>query len=58
MSGLRPASLSALVVVHNEEHGAVVIWWGPKVPASTVAKLQAFYNEPVKGYEAGSPGPC
>ncbi|HZQ03409.1 MAG TPA: DUF3105 domain-containing protein [Gaiellaceae bacterium] len=36
-------------VVHNEEHGAVVIWWGPKVPASTVRKLQAFYNEPIKG---------
>jgi hypothetical protein len=32
-------------VVHNQEHGAVVIWWGPKVPASTVNKLQAFYNE-------------
>jgi len=36
-------------VVHNEEHGAVVIWWGPKVPASTVAKLRAFYNEPIPG---------
>ncbi len=32
-------------VVHNEEHGGVIIWWGPKVPASTVDKLQAFYNE-------------
>jgi Protein of unknown function (DUF3105) len=32
-------------VVHNEEHGGVVIWWGPKVPASTVDKLEAFYNE-------------
>jgi hypothetical protein len=32
-------------VVHNEEHGGVVIWWGPKVPATTVSRLQAFYNE-------------
>jgi hypothetical protein len=32
-------------VVHNEEHGAVVIWWGPKVSGSTVDKLQGFYNQ-------------
>ena len=32
-------------VVHNEEHGAVVIWWGPKVPKATVDKLQAFYQQ-------------
>jgi hypothetical protein len=31
-------------VVHNEEHGAVVMWWGPKVPTSTVNKLQKFYD--------------
>ena len=31
-------------VVHNEEHGGVILWWGPKVPASTVNKLQAFYE--------------
>jgi hypothetical protein len=36
-------------VVHNEEHGAVVLWWGPKVPASTVDKLEAFYNEKPDG---------
>jgi hypothetical protein len=30
-------------VVHNEEHGGVILWWGPKVPASTVDKLQTFY---------------
>jgi hypothetical protein len=36
-------------VVHNEEHGAVVIWWGPKVPKSTVAQLEAFYNEKPDG---------
>jgi hypothetical protein len=31
-------------VVHNEEHGGVIIWWGPQVPAATVAKLQSFYS--------------
>jgi hypothetical protein len=32
-------------VVHNEEHGAMVIWWGPKVPGSTVDKLEDFYQQ-------------
>jgi hypothetical protein len=32
-------------VVHNEEHGGVIMWWGPKVPAATVDKLEAFYRE-------------
>jgi hypothetical protein len=36
-------------VVHNMEHGAVVIWWGTKVPAATVSKLHAFYEEKVSG---------
>jgi hypothetical protein len=36
-------------VVHNEEHGAVVLWWGPKVPAATVDKLEAFYNQEPDG---------
>jgi hypothetical protein len=31
-------------VVHNEEHGGVVPWWGPKVAASTVAELRGFYD--------------
>jgi hypothetical protein len=32
-------------VVHNEEHGAVVIWWGPDVPSSTVDRLEGFYQQ-------------
>ena len=32
-------------VVHNEEHGAVVMWWGPKVPKATVDKLANFYDQ-------------
>jgi hypothetical protein len=30
-------------VVHNEEHGGVILWWGDKVPSSTVEELRAFY---------------
>jgi hypothetical protein len=36
-------------VVHNEEHGGVIIWWGPQVPPATVAKLRSFYNESPNG---------
>jgi len=36
-------------VVHNEEHGAVVIWWGPKVPPSTVNQLAKFYDQQSDG---------
>jgi hypothetical protein len=36
-------------VVHNEEHGGVIIWWGPNVPKSTVDQLQAFYNQQPDG---------
>jgi Protein of unknown function (DUF3105) len=43
-------------VVHNEEHGAVVLWWGPQVPASTVARLKAFYNQSPDGM-FGTPYP-
>jgi hypothetical protein len=33
------------MVVHNEEHGGVVYWWGTDVPASTVDALRALYQE-------------
>jgi len=36
-------------VVHNEEHGAVVEWWGSKVPQTVVSQLQKFYNEQPDG---------
>jgi hypothetical protein len=32
------------MVVHNEEHGGVILWWGQNVPSSEVDKLNAFYN--------------
>jgi hypothetical protein len=37
--------VSPVQVVHNEEHGGVIFWWGPKVPASTIQQLRDFYNE-------------
>jgi len=36
-------------VVHNEEHGGVIIWWGPKVPKSTVDQLERFYEQQAVG---------
>ena len=33
------------MVVHNEEHGGVIIWWGPQVPKATVAQLEQFYKK-------------
>jgi Protein of unknown function (DUF3105) len=36
-------------VVHNEEHGGVILWWGQKTPGATVEKLRAFYEEEPTG---------
>jgi Protein of unknown function (DUF3105) len=36
-------------VVHNEEHGGVILWWGPQVPSATVDKLSSFYDESPEG---------
>jgi Protein of unknown function (DUF3105) len=44
------------MVVHNEEHGGVVLWWGDRVPASTIAALHAFYDEVPDG-SFGTPYP-
>ena len=43
--GFYRAPINPRKVVHNEEHGGVVIWWGNKVPASTVDQLEQFYRE-------------
>lgn len=32
-------------VVHNEEHGGVVLWWGTQTPRATVDKLNALYSD-------------
>lgn len=43
-------------VVHNEEHGGVILWWGSNVPASTVTKLHDFYLQQSTGV-LGTPYP-
>jgi hypothetical protein len=43
-------------VVHNEEHGGMIMWWGSKVPSSEVDKLNAFYSESPDGM-VGTPYP-
>jgi hypothetical protein len=40
------------VVVHNLEHGAVVIWYGPKISAQTKDKLRRFYQSSPVGVVA------
>ena len=42
--GFYRKAVNPRMVVHNEEHGGVVIWWGPDVPPSTVDQLEAFYR--------------
>ena len=45
-----------LQVVHNEEHGGVILWWGPKVPQSEVEQLRSFYQSDPLGM-VGTPAP-
>jgi hypothetical protein len=47
--GFYTQSVPPQQVVHNEEHGGVVIWWGPKVPQSEVDKLASFYQSSPDG---------
>ena len=43
-------------VVHNQEHGGVILWWGSKVPQATIDKLRAFYDSSPDGM-LGTPYP-
>jgi hypothetical protein len=43
-------------ILHNEEHGGVIIWWGSKVPQATIDELHAFYNSDPNGM-VGTPYP-
>ena len=36
-------------VVHNEEHGGVILWWGPKVSQQTIDELRTFYDDSPTG---------
>jgi hypothetical protein len=47
--GFYTTAINPRMVVHNEEHGGVVLWWGSKVPQSTVDKLHAFYLQEATG---------
>ena len=44
-------------VVHNEEHGGVILWWGSRVPSSTVSKIRDFYQSSPNGV-LGTPYPA
>lgn len=43
--GIYEEPLNELLLVHNLEHGGVVVQYGPQVPRETVAETAAFYNE-------------
>jgi hypothetical protein len=47
--GFYTQAVNPRMVVHDEEHGGVIVWWGPKTPQSTIAKLKAFYDEQPTG---------
>jgi hypothetical protein len=47
--GFYRRSVNPRMVVHNEEHGGVVIWWDPSAPKDTVDQLKAFYDEQPDG---------
>jgi hypothetical protein len=55
--GFYPTPVNPRQVVHNEEHGAVVIWWGERVPRATVNELAAFYQQqPIGVFGTPYPG--
>jgi hypothetical protein len=43
--GFYRKAVNPAMVVHHEEHGGVIIWWGPNVPKATVDQLEQFYNQ-------------
>lgn len=47
--GIYDEPVPTVSTVHNLEHGAIVIRYGPQVPASEVAKLRDFYPEDPNG---------
>ena len=47
--GFYTQPINPRMVVHNEEHGGVVLWWGPKTPQATIARLRALYEEKPAG---------
>ena len=47
--GFFTTAANPIQVVHNEEHGGVIIWWGDKVPQSTVDQIHDFYSSSPNG---------
>jgi hypothetical protein len=43
--GFYTESVPPNLAVHNEEHGGVILWWGPSVSQATVNQLYQFYKE-------------
>ena len=44
--------VSETAVVHNLEHGAMVVQWGSKVPKSEVAKIREWWKNDARGLVA------
>jgi hypothetical protein len=54
--GFYTSPVNPRMVVHNEEHGGVILWWGSQVSQSTVQRLRSFYQaEPIGSF--GTPYP-
>jgi Protein of unknown function (DUF3105) len=47
--GAYSETVPELNAVHNLEHGAVIIWYGPDVSESTVQQINDFYNRDPNG---------
>jgi hypothetical protein len=43
--GFYTKAVNPRMVVHNEEHGGVVLWWGEKAPPATITRLNGFYSK-------------
>jgi hypothetical protein len=51
--GTYDAAVPQLKLVHNLEHGGIVIQYGPEVPAATVEQILAWYREDPNGLVVG-----
>ncbi len=47
--GVYDQQVSEINYVHNLEHGAIGMFYGPDVPEETVAQMQEFYNKDPRG---------
>jgi len=47
--GIYPDSIKETILVHNLEHGGIVVQYGPQVSQSDVEKIQSFYQDDPSG---------